>query len=210
MAADRPEPVIFAAWTAALHDRLFADDLGALLSGYARIRAATLLRILQHEPRWCDDRRTAVEETCEGVAAGALAEAMAAMTRRFGTDTASWRWGDAHQAVFEHRIWSRIPVIGPILERRAVTGGGDYTVNRGSWSWGGGGDPAFPHGHGAALRAVYDLADLDRSRFSAALGASGNLFSPYFSSWQRDWTAGRTFAIPPVPDEQRKQLILAP
>ena len=56
------------------------------------------------------------------------------MSRRFGVDIAEWRWGDAHQAVFEHRIWSRLPVIGDFLQRRAVTAGGDYTVNRGTWS----------------------------------------------------------------------------
>jgi len=210
MAPSRPEPVVFAAWIAALHERLFADDLGSLLTGYHRIRAETVLRILRSEPRWCDDRRTPAVESCDGIVAGALAEAMAAMTRRFGGDIAKWRWGDAHQAVFDHRLWSRLPVVGSVLERRAVTGGGDYTINRGSWSWGGAGDPAFPHGHGASLRAIYDLADLDRSRFAAALGPSGNLFSPYFASWQKDWTAGRTFTIPVEPDDRRNRLTLKP
>ncbi|MEQ8818105.1 MAG: penicillin acylase family protein [Thalassobaculum sp.] len=210
MAAGRPEPVIFAAWTAALHERLLADDLGGLLRGYQRIRAATLLRILLHEPGWCDDRRTATIENCADIVAGSLSEAMAAMTRRFGEDVAKWRWGDAHQAVFEHRIWSRLPVIGGFLQRRAVTGGGDYTVSRGSWTWGDGERPVFPHNHGASYRAVYDLADLERSRFAAALGASGNLFSPYFGSWQGDWTAGRSFAIPVDPDDDTARLSLRP
>jgi len=210
MAIARPEPVIFAAWTAALHDRLFLDDLGPALARYRRIRSATLIRILTRESRWCDDRRTPATETCPDTVAGALSEALAAMTKRFGADIAKWRWGDAHQAVFEHRVWSQVPVVGNILERRAVTGGGDYTVSRGSWSWGGNGPIAFPQGHGASLRIVYDLADLDRSRFVAALGPSGNLFSPYFASWQKDWVAGRSFTIPPQPDVARAQLELRP
>lgn len=210
MAIARPEPVIFAAWTAALHDRLLLDDLGPSLTRYRRIRSATLIRILTREPRWCDDRRTPATETCPDTVAGALSEALAAMTRRFGTDIAKWRWGDAHQAVFEHRVWSQVPVVGGILERRAVTGGGDYAISRGSWSWGSGGPVAFPHGHGASLRIVYDLADLDRSRFVAALGPSGNLFSPYFGSWQKDWVAGRTFTIPAQPDTVGARLELRP
>ena len=208
MAADRPEPVVFAGWTAALHERLFADELGPLLPQYRRIRAATLLRILTDEPRWCDDRRTPAPESCADTVAGALSESMAAMTRRFGHDVTGWRWGQAHQAVFEHRVWSRVPVIGPVLERRAPTGGGDYTVDRGSWSPAE--DPAFRHDHGASLRVLYDLADLDRSRFVATLGASGNPFSPHYSSWQKDWVAGRSFTIPAAPDDLVARRELAP
>lgn len=210
MAIGRPEPVIFAAWTAALHDRLFLDELGPSLTRYRRIRSATLIRVLTREPRWCDDRRTETTETCPDTVAGALSEALAGMTRRFGPDIAGWRWGDAHQAAFEHRVWSQVPVVGQLLERRAVTGGGDYTVSRGSWSWGGDGAIAFPHEHGAGLRMVFDLADLDRSRFAAALGPSGNLFSPYFASWQKDWVAGRSFTIPRQPDIVRARLELLP
>lgn len=210
MAADRPEPLIFAAWTAALHDRLFADELGPLLAGYRRVRAATLLRILRHEPSWCDDRRTPAVESCGDTAAGALSEAMAAMTRRHGADVGQWRWGDAHQAVFEHRVWGRVPLLGALLQRRAVTGGGDYTVSRGTWSHDADGELAFPHEHGAALRLVYDLADLDRSRFAAALGPSGNPFSPYFATWQGTWAAGQSFALPAAPKGARARLELRP
>lgn len=208
MAKDRPEAVIFAAWIAALHDRLFADDLGPLLPHYGRIRAETLLRILTREPRWCDDRRTPAVESCSDTAAGALAEALSAMTRQFGGAPANWRWGDAHRVVFEHRVWSHVPVLDQILQRRAETGGGDYTVSRGSWSRSS--DPAFRHAHGATLRVVYDLSDLDRSGFVAPLGASGNLFSPYYSSWQRDWADGRLFAIPATPDAPGSVLRLTP
>jgi len=208
MAMDRPEPVIFAAWTAALHERLFADNLGPLLDSYRRVRYATLARILADEPRWCDDRRTAAIESCGDIVAGTLSEALARMTRQFGPDLDAWRWGEAHQAVFEHRVWSRVPVIGHLLERRAATGGGDYTVNRGSWT--AGDDPAFRHGHGAALRLVYDLADLERSRFVAALGPSGNPFSPFFGSWQSDWVRGGSFPIPREPDTARSRLELSP
>ena len=57
---------------------------------------------------------------------------------------------------------------------------------------------------------MYDLSDLDNSGFAAPLGASGNPFSPYYSSWQRDWAAGRLFAIPGTPDDRQTGLRLAP
>src|SRR3546814_9468429 len=128
MAADRPEPVIFAAWIAALHDRLLGDDLGPLLPQYRRIRAATLIRILTAEPHWCDDRQTPPEETCRDLVAGSLSEALAETTRKLGPDIAGWRWGEAHQAVFEHRIWHRIGrksgVVGKKVAGRVGPGGG--------------------------------------------------------------------------------------
>lgn len=216
MAADRPEPVIFAAWMSVLHERLFGDDLGPLLASYRRIRHETLSRILvagpalgrSGGPRWCDDRRTPAAETCPDLVAGALSEALADMTRRFGADVDGWRWGEAHQAVFEHRVWSRVPVLGDLLARRMPTGGGDYTVNRGSWTTGG--DPAFRHSHGPSLRVVYDLADLDRSRFAATLGPSGNPFSPFYGSWQDVWARGGSFTIPRAPDVAWSRLELLP
>lgn len=216
MAAERPEPVVFAGWIATLHERLFADELGPLLPGYRRIRHETLGRILTGvggsgpvaESRWCDDRRTSGIESCEDIVSGALSEALADLTRKLGPDIAAWRWGDAHQAVFEHRVWGHVPLVGDLLERRAATGGGDYTINRGSWTVGD--DPAFRHGHGASLRVIYDLADLDRSRFVAALGPSGNPFSPFYDSWQDDWARGSSFTIPGEPDLVRSRLELIP
>lgn len=208
MALDRPEPVVFAAWIDVLHQRLFADDLGPLMPQYSRIRAETMLKVLTAERRWCDDQRTEAVESCSDIAAGALSEAMATMTRQFGGDVAKWRWGDAHHAEFEHRVWSRVPVLDRLLQRRSETGGGDYTVSRGSWSRAD--KPAFKHAHGASLRVVYDLSDLDRSGFVAALGPSGNPFSPFYSTWQPDWTSGRLFEIPEQPETPHAILRLEP
>jgi penicillin G amidase len=208
MARDRPEPVIFAAWIDALHQRLFADDLGPLMPQYGRIRAETLLKVLTTDQRWCDDQRTEFVESCTDTVAGALSEAMAAMIRQFGGDVAEWRWGNAHHAVFEHRVWSQVPVLDRLLQRRSETGGGDYTVSRGSWSRAD--NPAFKHAHGASLRVVYDLSDLDRSGFVAALGPSGNLFSQFYSTWQADWASGRLFEVPERPDTARATLVLTP
>src|SRR3546814_16121739 len=103
MAADRPEPVIFAAWIAALHDRLLGDDLGPLLPQYRRIRAATLIRILTAEPHWCAARQTPTEETCRYLVAGSRSDALAETTRKHGPATDGWGWGEAPPAVVEQR-----------------------------------------------------------------------------------------------------------
>ncbi len=122
--------------------------------------------------------------------------------------TGDWKWGDLHKARFEHQIWGRIPWLGDKMIAISPTGGGDYTISRGSW--GGPEDDQFRHRHGAGLRVVYDLADLDASLFSPAVGASGNLFSKFYVSWQADWAAGRTRTIPATPRETSHSLRLEP
>ncbi len=196
MAPDRAEPLIFAAWIEALHDRLIDDELGALAKDYRRVRAGTVIRVLTGESAWCDDVGTGATETCSDAVHGALSDALTKGVRLLGNDLDAWRWGEVHQATFTHRIWGRIPVLKSILTMRTPTAGGDYTVARGSYRPG---EDGFPHMHGAGMRVVYDLANLDQSRFTAALGPSGNLFSPYAHSWHDRWAANEGITLPPYP-----------
>ena len=197
MKVDTPEPLLFAAWIRRLQDKLFSDELGPLASDYSRARAATLIRVLTTEQAWCDDKTTDGKETCQQIIRDSLTAAISDIQRLAGTG--DWKWGDLHKARFEHQIWGRIPWLGDKMIAISPTGGGDYTISRGSW--GGPEDDPFRHRHGAGLRVVYDLADLDASLFSPAVVASGNLFSKFYVSWQADWAAGRTRTIPATPRE---------
>jgi penicillin amidase len=49
----------------------------------------------------------------------------------------------------------------------------------------------FPDVHGAGLRAIFDLADLDRSRFIIAGGQSGNPLSAHYRDQVERWRDGR-------------------
>jgi penicillin amidase len=207
MDPDGPEPLIFAAWVRMLHSRLFDDELGPLSEDYGRARAATLLRVLNGEGAWCDDISTPAQEICDEVVGGAYADALALLARLYGNDIEAWRWGEAHRAWFRHQVWSRIPLIGRYLTTRTPTGGGDYTVSRGTFR--GPNDDPFRHGHGAGMRVVYDFADLDRSRFVAALGPSGNLLSEFTLTWHEAWGRNEGFALDGQADVEFR-LSLAP
>ena len=208
MAPDRAEPLIFAAWARALQNRLFIDDLGPLLDTYSRPRAATLLRILREESAFCDDGRTDdIRENCGDIIAGAYEDALVLLARLYGNKIDAWKWGEAHRAWFTHPVWSRVPVLGPALTTRTQTGGGDYTVSRGSF--GGPEDDPFRHRHGAGLRVIYDLANLDNSRFVAALGPSGNILSPMSLTWQEKWARNEGFRLIEQ-DEPTHELTLSP
>ena len=55
---------------------------------------------------------------------------------------------------------------------------------------GAGHDVPETHMDGAGFRAVYDLADLENSRFMIATGQSGNFLSRYYSSFLRTGNEG--------------------
>jgi len=68
------------------------------------------------------------------------------------------------------------------------TSGGDYTLNRGAVSHTGP-DP-YANVHAAGLRAVFDLADLNRSMFVVSTGASGHPLSEYYRNLAPLWRRG--------------------
>ena len=84
--------------------------------------------------------------------------------------------------------------------------------NPGSRGTGDVGDPdrPFAHIHGAGFRAVYDLGDLDRSRFVIATGQSGNPLSPHYRDFLQRWRDGGTVRMPAAPEGAVRRLVLAP
>lgn len=195
----RAEPLLFSAWMRALAARLFADEMGAAFSPGQwprQIRAA-----LTDDPRWCDDTRSAAVETCAAQVAPALADAIASLSAAYGTDMNGWRWGAAHPVRFTHPAFSFIPGLGRWLGIELDSDGGNYTLKRGGF---GGSGARFPNGHGASYRAVYDLGNLDDSRYAYAPGASGNPYSRWFSDQAPLWRDGLFFRIPAAPEEAKR------
>lgn len=193
MRRDRPEPLIYAAWTRQLMKSIAADELGALFGDYGRTRPGFLLTVLTGNRHWCDDVRTDETESCDQRIAHALDAALIEIAHLVGDDRTAWRWGVVHKADFTHRIFSRIPVIGDLVDMAIATDGGNDTINRGQTT-GFGANP-YRHTHGAGLRAVYDLSDLSRSRFSIATGQSGNPFSVHYRDQVEGWRDGRAIKI---------------
>jgi penicillin amidase len=122
----------------------------------------------------------------------ALAEAMVKLVVRYGPDPIDWRWGEAHRAVFAHPLLSRIPGLERLATAEIAAPGDVNTLNQGG-SWLG----HFQSVHGASFRAVYDLADLDRSRFMLAPGQSGHILSPGSRNFLSRWRNGATISLGP-------------
>jgi len=190
MSRERPEPLIFTAWMAALTDALLADELGHSGGGFRRTEADLLADILTKGQAWCDDVATPEPEDCASQAAAALTTALEGLEQRFGSHMGGWRWGKAHVAGFPHPVLRHVPILGNWLGFAVEADGGFYTVNRGGARLGGPLETQFEDVHGPGFRAVYDLADLDNSRFMIATGQSGNPLSALYGSLARRWRDG--------------------
>jgi acyl-homoserine lactone acylase PvdQ len=62
----------------------------------------------------------------------------------------------------------------------------------------------FETRNGPSFRAIYDLSDLDNSRYLIPTGQSGNPASPYYDQLTDLWAAGYYIRIPTEPDEIAK------
>ncbi len=190
MTRDRPEPLIFHAWLTALNRAVFSDELGPIYPRFHRIDTDLLVSVLTTGDVWCDDITTRETETCERQVHAAFTAALAELEDRFGPDIEDWRWGEAHMARFPHPVLRHVPLLGGWVEYAVEADGGFYTVNRGGPRIGGPPESRYENRHGAGFRAVYDLADLDNSRFMIATGQSGNPLSPYYGNLVDRWRDG--------------------
>ncbi len=207
---DRPEPLIYTAWTTRLMTRLYADELGPHYRDFSRVRPLLILRTLADDPSWCNDVATVVErETCPQSLARALADARADLTRAQGSDIAAWRWSAAHRATLGNQALDWLPLIGRLSRITVATDGDDFTLNRGT-SRGGARNGEFPHAHGATLRAIYDLARPDGSLFAMPGGQSGNPLSPHYRDLTLPWRDGAYVTLPAAPSGRMDRLRLLP
>ncbi|MXX16365.1 MAG: penicillin acylase family protein, partial [Gammaproteobacteria bacterium] len=105
-----------------------------------------------------------------------------------------------HAVHMPHRLLGKIPVIGSWFEIRMPTGGEKETVKAGGFDVSDAGSP-FAQNHGAGYRAVYDLADPERSVFIASTGQSGNPLSPRYRDYAEPWRDGQY--LPMLTDRAR-------
>ena len=198
MRADATGPLIFSAFADQLARAVVLNKLpqpaAAGYGGTNRDFRVALEKILtRDEARWCDDEATPANETCENIVRIAYDRALDDLARLFGDDVGQWRWGAAHAARSEHRPFSRVPLLARFFDIATPTGGDAYTINVGRLNLGDRNAP-FINRHASSLRAIYDLSDLDKSRFIYQTGQSGNILSHHYRDLAEIW--GRVEDLP--------------
>jgi len=188
MHADSAAPLIYTAWIdeftrGVVGGRLGAERLGALY-GKRTFRQGVEGILERDDAAWCGPGG------CAEASRAALDRALDRLQGMQGADVARWRWGEAHPAISVHRPFSNVAALAPLFEVRTPTGGDPFTLNVGQYHLDKS-DAPYANRHAASLRAIYDLADLERSVFIYQTGQSGNAFSRRYRDMSEDWVAVR-------------------
>lgn len=192
MDAKQTDPLIFQAWLREISRRIFADELGDdLIQDFWAHRnfhraMANVLKNVDGQAKWCNDvGKKRSEQSCIELLADALELSLADLDKRFGS-MAKWRWGEAHMARSEHRPFGKVPALSWLFDIRLPSPGDSFTINVGRNNLRDEEEP-FTSRHAASLRALYDLSDLESSRFMHSTGQSGNVFSPLYRNFAERW-----------------------
>jgi penicillin amidase len=199
MNGEATAPLVYWAWHRALSQRLLSHRLGP--PRYERLIAQrsfqeTLERILtDNDSYWCDDLRTSATETCQTQIDAALTDALTELTDRLGPSVSTWQWSRVHQAVGEHRPFSRVAPLQHWFETRTHIGGDTFTVHALRVSLGGKPTDRYAAHHGPSLKALYDVKNPAASRMVHSTGQSGLPWSPHYRDLTERWKAGDTIPL---------------
>ena len=195
MSALLAEPLIYSLWYRDIATGIYADELGGEFQRHLSTRRVFTENVLiGDDGQWCDNVTTETTETCPEILGAALDAAMERGIDMYGPDVDNWTWGEAHQAVFDHPVFtgSGLPLLEDWFTVRQPVGGDSSTVNVAVYSVRAGSFDVF---HGPSLRAIYDLSDLESSRFMHAPGQSGHPWSDHYRDLAPMWAAGESFEM---------------
>jgi penicillin amidase len=200
MDANRPEPLIWNAFTRAFTETLLRQS-DVPPGSWRESSPEFLAFLLGAGGHWCGG-------DCTPRRAEALDKAVAQLAELIGPDMDEWDWGTLHQVRLLHPVLRLVPGMGRISGRSAPVGGDATTVLRAA-PRGGGGAWAWEAVHGAGYRAVYDLANPAASRFALAGGQSGHPFAAGATDLLDAWARGESFTLA-RPDDSAPRLVLSP
>ncbi|OYW35144.1 MAG: hypothetical protein B7Z42_15485 [Brevundimonas sp. 12-68-7] len=188
-------PAIYLTWAAIAGRKVGNDEMGDFGQGLG-VGDRFLVDVLSG-PRahWCDDITTASSETCPALLSAALTEARAALEEAYGTDPAGWTWGEVSHVDLPHLGFGQLPILGKIFSRRTPLAAGPEAMFLSAVTT----DAAAQFGRDgfvSSYQGVFDLSDLDQSRFMMAGGQSGHFRSPFYDNLTSRWAAGERFPIP--------------
>ncbi|KRC19051.1 penicillin acylase family protein [Acidovorax sp. Root217] len=207
MDAGRAAPLVFAAWADELARGVIIPRIGearfAATYGKRDYRAGIEGILQRNDTWWCQP------STCAEQAGAALGRALDRLQAAYGADPAAWRWGDAHPALSAHRPFGSVAALARFFDVSVPSHGDGYTVNVGQYNAGEAKGP-FANRHAASLRAIYDLADLEKSTFIYQTGQSGLVFSPRYRDMATAWAGSGTRLLQRQPARFSHSLTLAP
>jgi penicillin amidase len=213
MSTESREALIFNAWMREASRLIFKDELGeSLMADYWEQRnmhqsMVNVLKNIDGQAGWCGElltSRAAKTAECGTLLSKALGIALSDLEARYGEDMTDWKWGVAHMARSEHRPFGKVGWLSEFFDIRVPAAGDTYTVNVGRYNLRDEAEP-FTSRHAAGLRALYDLSDLENSRFIHSTGQSGHALSPFYRNFAARWANGVYIPMRMKRDEVEKE-----
>ncbi|MGM9427824.1 penicillin acylase family protein [Hydrogenophaga sp. MI9] len=207
MSANAAAPLIFSAWVDEFTRGVIGGRLGKekfeKLYGKRLFRSAVEGILARDDKAWCG------AQGCAAASGAALDRALDKIAAQQGREVPGWRWGVAHPALSVHRPFSNVGALAPMFEVRRETGGDPFTVNVGQYHLDKA-DAPYANRHAASMRAIYDLADPENSRFIYQTGQSGNPLSGRYRDMADGWVAVEYRPLRMAPGAWRSSLTLHP
>ena len=207
MDRDTAAGMVLNVWAHELTRDLIGGQIGdaCFMSVYGKrhLRSALLGILERQDPFWCGAQGCALR------ASQAMVRTLDRLSKEMGSEPAQWRWGKLHVAISSHKPFGKVPVLNRLFDERIESGGDLFTVNVGQY-WANDPKEPFANRHAASLRAVYDLADLEQSRFIYQTGQSGHPASHRSRDMAKPWAEGAYRALRLEPSEYLHTLILHP
>ena len=188
MSIDQAAPSLLNYWVHALAQRVLkpkiGDDLFDRLYQKRQQFQIGLMGILQTQNNnWCG------QAGCKDLMQAAWEDTLDALEKEHGGRPSDWLWGQIHMATSSHKPFGSLPILRSLFDVRVPSGGDLYTVNVGSYYVAS--QPLFANRNAPSLRTIFDLDDLERSRFIYPTGQSGNVFSYTYRDMANEWASGK-------------------
>lgn len=209
MHADGAAPLIITVWADELTRGLIEPRLGPEkfqgLYGKRHFRQGleTILDDAKAAASWC------APLSCAEQSSRALERSLDRIAAQQGNDPVAWRWGPWHSALSAHRPLGNVAALAGFFDIAVPTGGDNWTVNIGQY-WANDLRVPFANRHAASMRAIYDLADLEKSQFIYQTGQSGLVFSPRYRDMKDQWAAVQYRPLRLQPDRWVHEAKLVP
>jgi len=206
MTRDSAAATILNVWAHELTQDLVATRIGrerfAILYGKRHFRSGVEGMLKRQDAFWCPNGCTAAIDR-------AMDKALARLVTEAGPDPVLWRWGDLHPAISTHRPFGKVPLLKHLFDLQVASAGDLFTVNVGQY-WASERQQPFASRHAASMRAIYDLAQPEQSKFIYQTGQSGHPFDPRSRDMAQDWAGDAYRLLQQQPTAVRHALTLKP
>jgi len=217
-------PTIYSKFFQYLIKNIFEDEMGVdLLKEYifvANVPYRIIPKLLEeNKSSFFDDIRTPQRETQNDIIRKSLVDALTGLEKNYGTDMASWQWGDVHKVTFKHMFHNKSGLLDKIINIGPFDIGGDgTTIFNTEYSFPelfeSSRDLTKPYRSeqyenilGPSMRYIFDFADPDHLEFILPTGQAGHFMSDHYKDMSEMWLKGKYIKVPLKEDEFKKRTI---